>query len=157
MWRHMDTTLLNPWQLFIWPKKYWTKGRNWSVKSDKAEEYNTLRCSKSANMAKSDWEPITSVTLKNCYRNLKFPAFLRKMFIIIFIKAFHWDLLRVISTQLTLSHPISLRYVLCMQIFQVASSIWILQLHFSWYKIWGSHGSVHEYSSLLWCAISASK
>lgn len=49
-------------------KKYWIEVRNWSGKSDKAEESNTLRCSKPANMAKSDWEPITSVTLKNCYR-----------------------------------------------------------------------------------------
>lgn len=78
MWRHMDTTLQNPRQLYIWPKKYWTKGRNWSGKSDKAEEYNTLRCSKQANMAKSDWEPITSVTLKNCYRNLKIPFTFKK-------------------------------------------------------------------------------
>jgi len=78
MWRHMDTTLLNPWQLFIWPKKYWTKGRNWSGKSDQAEEYNTLRCSKPANMAKSDWEPITSAMLKNCYRNLKIPCSFKK-------------------------------------------------------------------------------
>ena len=38
-------------------------------KIDKAES-NNCRCSTLANMVKSDTEPVTSVTLENCYRQI---------------------------------------------------------------------------------------
>ena len=39
---------------------------NGSGKSDETKESNTLRCSKLANIAKRDSEPVTSVILVNC-------------------------------------------------------------------------------------------
>jgi hypothetical protein len=54
--------------------------RNRSGKTDKAEEFNTLICSKPANVAKRNWEPVTSVILKRCYRKKKIPyRFKRKV------------------------------------------------------------------------------
>jgi hypothetical protein len=38
------------------------------AESDEAEEFNAWRRSKQATMVKSNWEPITSVTLENWYR-----------------------------------------------------------------------------------------
>jgi hypothetical protein len=43
--------------------------RKWR-KTDEAEESNTWRRGKPANMARSDWEPVTGVTLENCYRQI---------------------------------------------------------------------------------------
>jgi hypothetical protein len=39
-------------------------------KSDETEKSNNCRCSILANMVKSDTQPVTSVTLENCYRQI---------------------------------------------------------------------------------------
>jgi hypothetical protein len=39
-----------------------------SDKSDEAEDSNNLELNKPANIARSDWEPVTGIILENSYR-----------------------------------------------------------------------------------------
>jgi hypothetical protein len=54
----------------LWPGRRKTRNEvgKWRGKSDEAEEFNTWRRSKPgkpATMAKTDWEPVTGVTLEH--------------------------------------------------------------------------------------------
>jgi hypothetical protein len=49
-------------------KKNWNEVRKGREKSGEAEDWNTSRSTKLANMAKIDWESLSGVTLENCRR-----------------------------------------------------------------------------------------